>query len=181
VAAGRAAISFRAVDDVTSTAGIIAISAAALALISLALCLSLRRRLRDLRNAQRLVLGESGERDVVSHAEEVERGLAALGRQVEQSVEALRARDIELAERLDGAVTHCAVVRYDAMGEMTGRQSSSVALLDSYRSGVVLSSILHREQARLYAKQIVAGRSEFELSPEEQEALEVALRSPRPE
>jgi hypothetical protein len=62
------------------------------------------------------------------------------------------------------------------MGEMTGRQSSSVALLDSYGTGVVLSSILHREQARLYAKPIDGGRSEFELSPEEQEALEVAMR-----
>ena len=72
-------------------------------------------------------------------------------------------------------MTHCGVVRYDAMGEMTGRQSSSVALLDSYRTGVVLSSILHREQARLYAKQIVSGQSELELSPEEREALELAL------
>jgi hypothetical protein len=65
------------------------------------------------------------------------------------------------------------------MGEMTGRQSSSVALLDASRSGVVLSSILHREQARLYAKQVVAGRSEFDLSPEEQEALSAALASRR--
>jgi hypothetical protein len=62
---------------------------------------------------------------------------------------------------------------------MTGRQSSSVALLDASRSGVVLSSILHREQARLYAKQIVDGRSEFDLSPEEQEALSAALASRR--
>jgi hypothetical protein len=41
-------------------------------------------------------------------------------------------------------------------------------------TGVVLSSILHREQARLYAKPIVEGRSEFDLSPEEQQALERA-------
>ncbi len=68
------------------------------------------------------------------------------------------------------------MVRYDAMGEMSGRQSSSVALLDSHRDGVVLSSILHREQARLYAKRIIDGSSELELSPEEQEALSSALR-----
>jgi hypothetical protein len=73
-------------------------------------------------------------------------------------------------------VTHFAVIRYDAMNEMTGRQSSSVALLDGRRNGVVFSSILHRDQARLYAKQVVGGRSELELSPEEQEAVEAALR-----
>jgi Protein of unknown function (DUF4446) len=45
---------------------------------------------------------------------------------------------------------------------------------------VVMSSILHREQARLYAKQIVGGRSELELSPEEQQALQTAMASGPP-
>jgi len=169
------------VDDITSTAGIVAIAAAALALIALFACLLLARRLRELREAQRVVLGESGGRDLVEHAGVLDRRLAELGREVEESVADLRKHDAELAQRLDAAVTHCAVIRYDAMGEQTGRQSSSVALLDSYRSGVVLSAILHRDHARLYAKQIVAGRSEFELSPEEQEALQTALRSRRRE
>ena len=42
-------------------------------------------------------------------------------------------------------------------------------------TGVVLSSILHRDQARVYVKQIRQGESELELSPEEQEAIERAL------
>ena len=58
---------------------------------------------------------------------------------------------------------------------MSGRQSSSIALLDAHRSGVVMSSILHRENARVYVKQIVEGESELELSPEEREALDTAL------
>ena len=57
------------------------------------------------------------------------------------------------------------MVRYDAYGEMSGRQSSSMALLDARRSGVVMSSILHRDQARVYVKQIDEGESELELSP----------------
>ena len=67
------------------------------------------------------------------------------------------------------------MVRYDAYGEMTGRQSSSMALLDDAGTGVVLSSILHREQARMYVKSIREGQSEFELSPEENEAIASAL------
>ena len=62
-----------------------------------------------------------------------------------------------------------------AYGELSGRQSSSIALLDSHRSGVVISSILHRDQARIYAKHVHEGQGEYELSPEEAEAIEAAL------
>ena len=77
--------------------------------------------------------------------------------------------------RIDGCVAYTSLVRYDAYDEMSGMQSSSVALLDSQRSGVVVSSILHRDQARVYVKPVRAGVSEIELSPEEQEAIETAV------
>ena len=78
-------------------------------------------------------------------------------------------------DRIDGCVAYTSLVRYDAYGEMSGRQSSTLALLDSRRSGVVVSSILHRDQARVYVKQLHHGESELELSPEEQEAVEAAM------
>ena len=85
--------------------------------------------------------------------------------------------------RLDGAIAHRALVRYDAYNELSGRQSTSIALLDAERVGVVLSSIHHREQARLYAKQVHDGQGELELSPEEAEAVRLAVsggeRAPR--
>ena len=61
---------------------------------------------------------------------------------------------------------------------MSGRQSSSMALLDETGTGVVLSSILHREQARMYVKGVRDGAAEFELSPEEDEAIRTALGEP---
>ena len=67
------------------------------------------------------------------------------------------------------------MIRYDAYGEMSGRQSSSMALLDDNGTGVVLSSILHRDQARMYVKGVRDGRSELELSPEEDEAIRTAI------
>jgi hypothetical protein len=66
-------------------------------------------------------------------------------------------------------------VRFDAYNEMSGRQSSSIALLDTTGSGIVVTSIHHRDQARVYAKQVRDGRSEIELAPEEQEAVKIAL------
>jgi hypothetical protein len=77
--------------------------------------------------------------------------------------------------RLDEAIAYSGLVRYDAYGEMSGRQSTSIALLDARRNGLVLSSIHHRDQARLYAKQVHEGQPELELSPEETEAIRLAL------
>ena len=67
--------------------------------------------------------------------------------------------------RLDGAISYTSLVRYDAYGEMSGRQSMSIALLDSSRTGIVLSAIHHRDQARLYAKRVSAGHSELSCRP----------------
>ena len=83
--------------------------------------------------------------------------------------------------RLDGAIAYHGLVRYDAYNEMSGRQSTSIALLDARGSGIVLSSIHHRDQARLYAKQVVDGRAELELSPEEEEAMRAALAGEAPD
>ena len=84
-----------------------------------------------------------------------------------------------MGRRLDGCVAYTSVVRYDAYGEMSGRQSSSVALLDANRTGVVVSSIHHRDQARIYVKPVVTGEAEVELSPEEADAVETALGAER--
>ena len=82
-------------------------------------------------------------------------------------------------ERLDGAIAFRALVRYDAYGELSGHQSTSLALLDADRNGVVLSSIAHRDSARLYCKQVLDGRGEHLLSPEEDEAIRRALSRER--
>ncbi len=67
-----------------------------------------------------------------------------------------------------------AVIRYDALQEMSGQLSFSLALLNSNGDGIVLSSINGRAETRTYAKIIVGGKGEQELSPEEEEAIRVA-------
>jgi hypothetical protein len=162
-------------DDLTSTVGVIAIAAGAVALVALVLVFVLMRRLRRLRLAQRAVLGDNGQRDLISHAQSLQASFDELRRMVESTFSRLEERHADNERRLGRTISRTAVVRYDAYGEMTGRQSSSMALLDDSGSGVVFSSILHREQARMYVKGICDGQSEFELSPEESEAIETAL------
>jgi hypothetical protein len=163
------------VAALTSTVGIVALAGCAIALLALALAGRLVLTVRRLRAAQRAVLGEQGERDLVGHAAHLEQAFRSLHSYVDDVAERLDTRLGVVEERLDGAVTYHGLVRYDAYNEMSGRQSTSIALLDSKRSGVVLSSIHHRDQARLYAKQISEGTAELRLSPEEEEALRLAL------
>lgn len=64
-----------------------------------------------------------------------------------------------------------AIVRYDALSEMSGQLSFSLALLNALGDGVVISSINGRSETRTYAKVIRSGRAAQELSPEEEKAV----------
>ena len=155
-------------------AGLVAIAAAAATLLALGLVVVALFRVRGLRRTQSAVLGD-GRRDLVAHAESLQTAFVELRELVEDSTRHLDDRTEAIERRLDGCLAHHAVVRYDAYGEMSGRQSSSVALLDANHTGVVVSSILHRDQARIYVKPVHHGEPAFELSPEESEAVEAAL------
>jgi hypothetical protein len=148
-------------------------------LVALVLAIALAFKLRRLRGDQRAVLGAGGERDLVEHAARLERAFVELRDWVEDTAAGIETRMGAAEARIDGCVAHRALVRYDAYGEMSGQQSSSLALLDAHRSGVVVSSIHHRDSARVYFKQLVAGEAELELSPEEREAVERALAGDR--
>jgi hypothetical protein len=162
-------------DEVTSTAGLIALASGAIGLSALVVAVIASFRLRAVRLAQKAVLGESDERDLAQHALAIQDGYIQLRDLVETTFETMERRLSEHELRLRRGISHAAVVRYDAYGEMTGRQSSSMALLDDEGNGVVLSSILHREQARMYVKDVQEGQSQFELSPEESQAIAEAL------
>ena len=168
-------------DELSSTTGIVALAAGGLALIALVCVAFLVRALRRVRADQRVILGGTAAQDLVAHAAEIDRGFASLNDYVTDVTARLDGRLGTAEQRLDGAVAFHGLVRYDAYNEMSGRQSTSIALLDTRGSGIVLSSIHHRDQARLYAKQVVEGQAQLELSPEEEEAMRVALAGEVPD
>jgi hypothetical protein len=163
------------VSELSEPTGIVALSAAVAALIALVWLLVLSLRFRRVRGAQKVVLGESGQADLVAHASDLQRAFEALHERVEAFAAELGQRMADAEDRLDGAIAYRALVRYDAYGEMSGHQSTTIALLDADHNGVVLSSIAHRDTARLYCKQVHAGRGEHQLSPEEEQAVRLAL------
>ncbi len=161
-------------DDLNSTQGIVALAGAGVGAIALVWVIVLALKLRRLRAAQRTILGGE-ETDLAAHAASLQEAFVQLRDWVEEVASGLEGRVAGAEQRMDGSIAHTSVVRYDAMNELSGQQSSTVALLDARRTGVVISSILHRDQARLYVKQVREGNPEYELSPEEQQAVDEAL------
>ena len=80
------------------------------------------------------------------------------------------------------ALRDVAIVRYDALNEMSGQFSFSLALLNALGDGVVVSSINGRAETRTYAKVVHAGKGTQQLSPEEENAVRQARlgRPPSP-
>jgi len=72
------------------------------------------------------------------------------------------------------AIRQVGVVRYDALKEMAGQLSFSVALLNSAGDGLVLTSINGRSETRTYAKIVSGGRGVHPLSPEEEQSVRSA-------
>jgi hypothetical protein len=153
-----------------SAAGWIAIGAAAAAAVALLLALASSLALRRVRQAQLVLLG-GGKSDLVDFAVSLQARIDELHR----SVDELTAGVERIDRRVDDTVSKTAIVRYDAYDNSGGHQSASVALLDSARTGVVLSAIQGRDYARIYVKEIDRGRASVALSPEELEAVERAM------
>src|SRR5262249_46724731 len=133
----------------TDTKGIVALAAALAAVIALVCCAALLVSLRRLRRAQRLVLGEHGQQDLAAHAGRLHEAFEALRAYVDDVAVRLDGRLAGVEQALRGTIAHRSLVRYDAYNELSGHQSVSIALLDEERSGIVLTSIHHRDQARV--------------------------------
>ena len=157
-------------DVSSSMAAAIGIAAAGVALVALLLTFTLWRRVGRLREAQLVLLG-GGKDDLVDFAVSLQARIDDLHRAVDEVAAGLARVD----RRIDGCLANTSLVRYDAYDGAGGHQSSSVALLDGGRSGVVVSAIQGRDYARIYVKELERGRASVALSPEETEAVERAM------
>ncbi len=157
-------------SDLSDAAPWIAIGAAAAAVAALLLSLLFYVKLRAVRKAQLVLMG-TGKDDLVNFAVSLQTRIDDLHRVVDEVAAGLARID----RRVDGCLSHTALVRYNAYEDSGGHQSASLAFLDGARSGVVMSAIQGRDYARIYVKQLDRGRAPVALSPEEQEAVERAM------
>ena len=155
-------------SDPNSTVVLLALGVAALALV---IAVALAFRLSRLSRGYALLQGRDGNDTFV---EVVARNVEAMD-ELRDDVGAMRAEVKRLRYELSDAVRHVSVVRYDAFNDLAGRLSFSAALLDDGANGLVLTSIHARTETRLYIKGVRDGGSEAPLSPEEKQAVDVAM------
>jgi hypothetical protein len=154
----------------TSTAGVVAAAAIVIAAVAVAIAISALRTLRTVRSKQQILLG-GARGDLVEFAVTLQTRIDDLHAAVDEVAAGLARLD----RRIDGSLARTSIVRYDAYEGTGGHQSASVALLDSSRTGIVLTAIQGRDYARIYLKELDRGRASVALSPEEQEAVERAM------
>lgn len=138
----------------------LAAAALALGLAAVVLLVALRRRLG------RLALGRNGS---------IEESIAILTRENKELKEfrAELEQYLKLAEsRLRGAVRGVGLIRFNPYEQgQGGNQSFAVALLDERGHGAVISTLYARDRVGVYAKPVEDGKSSFDLTPEESQAI----------
>ena len=82
-----------------------------------------------------------------------------------------------LSQELKGCVNKIAIMRYKAFEDVGSDLSFSIAILDSYNDGVIITGIYSRHDSTTYAKPIDKGISRYDLSEEELHVLNEAINS----
>jgi hypothetical protein len=157
-----------------SIAAVIAIAAIAVAAVAAAFAFLAWQTLRRVRESQKVLLG-GAKGDLVEFAVSLQTRIDDLHAAVDEVAAGLARVD----RRVDGTLARTSIVRFDAYEGTGGHQSASVAVLDSSRTGIVLSAIQGRDYARIYLKELDRGKAAVALSPEEQEAVERAMSAPK--
>jgi hypothetical protein len=157
-----------------SIAEVIAVAAIAVAGVAASLAVLAWQSLRRVRESQKVLLG-GAKGDLVDFAVSLQTRIDDLHAAVDEVAAGLARVD----RRVDGTLARTSIVRFDAYEGTGGHQSASVAVLDSSRTGIVLSAIQGRDYARIYLKELDRGKASVALSPEEQEAVERAMSAPK--
>jgi len=82
----------------------------------------------------------------------------------------ISAINIKLKKSIRGLET----IRFNPFPDQGSNQSFAVGMLNEEGDGLVISSLYSRERMSIFAKPVKDGKSEYELSAEEKEALEKA-------
>lgn len=123
---------------------------------------------------RRLMRGKTGG-DLESTIKEIEKHMGSL----DSSRKDIENYLTNVEKRLKHGGINIGVVRFNPFKDAggSGNQSFAVALLNEEKNGVVFSSLYSRDRVSVFAKPIVSGKSENELTEEEKTAMEKASAS----
>lgn len=82
---------------------------------------------------------------------------------------------LDISDRVDGAFSKMGVVKYDAFTGLGGKLSFAITVLNEKKDGYIINCMQSDHGSYVYAKEITHGKSNIDLSPEEEESLNKAL------
>ncbi|NMO94192.1 DUF4446 family protein [Paenibacillus lemnae] len=129
-------------------------------------------KLRNMRKKYNAMMSGSGVEDLESLLLQLKIQMDA----VEEEQGQHRVQLDGIGNNLKGIKTKTGIVRYNAFGERGNDLSFSVALLSAKGDGFVLTGLYNRENSFVYAKPVNNSESKHALSPEEREAIRLALQ-----
>lgn len=94
---------------------------------------------------------------------------------VEAVVKNLEPRLQKVEQKLPLALSYTGVVTYDAFGDIGGKLSRSIAMLDTNGDGLVISLLVGRNETLFFTKEVRSGSGTERLSPEEGAAIQRAM------
>lgn len=97
-------------------------------------------------------------------------------KELKESVNKLSEELEKLKKKNKFSIQKVGIVRFNPFKEVGGNQSFTIAFLDDYDNGVVITSLYTQEGNRVYAKPLKKGNSEYQLSKEEIEAIRQAQK-----
>lgn len=121
------------------------------------------------RSLSRITAGTKKER-----LDEILEQLLSDFRKEHQSHKVIQDELAEIKNQLPSHLRKIGLVRFNPFVGTGGNQSFSLAILDGQDTGLVITSLHSREGTRLYTKSVKGGKSDGELSNEEQRALKTA-------
>lgn len=80
----------------------------------------------------------------------------------------------EINKKLKKSIRGLETIRFNPFPDQGSNQSFAMGILNEEKDGVVISSLYSRERMSIFAKPIKNGKSEYELTDEEKEALKKA-------
>ncbi len=96
--------------------------------------------------------------------------------QIENSQEKIDKHLITVDDRLNKSIRSIETVRFNPFVDAGGNQSFAISFMNDEGNGVVMSSLYARDRMSIFAKPIINGKSEFELSSEEKEVLDKSIK-----
>jgi hypothetical protein len=95
---------------------------------------------------------------------------------IEESQAKIDKHLIAIDDKQNKSIRNIETIRFNPFVDAGSNQSFAIALMNDEGNGVVMSSLYARDRMSIFAKPIVKGKSEFELSSEEKEVLEKAIK-----